>query len=206
MKHFLFLLLLLNIWLVGCATDAGPPTSVVPLPETVMITNEAGETIATQTGPLWVLLSGVDEHGLIAEHELTLLAEADALSDAKSTIHTGVAVAVQEIRHTGPQNLQRFYHIQTLDGHNGWISDYYVRRVGYLFNDSGTEVSLYAAPGENEVAQLPNITPIAIKDPTRTDWWIVQTVDSELTGWVEAGYVKESSEPEFLLNQQHPHP
>lgn len=191
--------------LAGCRTASQPPTPPVSLPQTVIITNDSGETMATQTGPLWVLLSGVDEHGLIVEHEVALLAAPDATAEVKVMIHTGTAVAVQEIRHSGPQGLRRFYQVQTLGGENGWISDYYVRRVAYLFDEDAPEVLLYAAPGEKQVAGLPNVSPVTIKDPTRPDWWIVQTPDGGITGWVAAGFVKESPEQEFLLKQQHEH-
>jgi hypothetical protein len=36
---------------------------------------------------------------------------------------------VLEIWHGGPQNLQRFYRVETVSSDTGWISDYYVRRV-----------------------------------------------------------------------------
>lgn len=196
--------LLCLIWLlVGCrfSSAAAPP----PTPATIPVTNDAGETLATQPGPLWVLLSGVDEHGLIAEHELTLLSEPVSTAVSDTRIHTGTAVAILEIRQTGPQNLRRFYYVQSLSGKSGWISDFYVRRVAYLFNPQGTTVPLYAMPGKTTLGQVDNVTPVTIKEPSQPDWWIVQTMDEQLTGWVQAGYVKESSEPEFLLNQQHEH-
>lgn len=186
---------------------AVPPTPTAPIlmeVSDIPITNDGGEVVSRQPGPLWVLVSGVDEHGLIAEHELTLLREPEAAAVSERTIHTGSAVAVLEIRQTGPQNLQRFYRIQSPTGEAGWISDYYVRRTAYLFNTAGTAVSLLAGPGGSALAELVNVTPVEIKSPL-TAWWEVQTQDGELTGWVLATYVKESPEPEFLLNQQHTH-
>lgn len=199
--------LLLFALLLGCNTAVpdAPPTPIVPLPEAVHITNDAGETIATQPGLLWVLVSGVDEHGLIAEHELNLMAAPILEADVERLVHTGTAVAVQEIRQTGPQNLRRFYRVMTIEGDSGWISDYYVRRVGYLFNENGTDVPIFAAPEGSEVSRLPNVSPVTIKDPTRPDWWIVQTMAGDLTGWVPVSFVKESPEPEFLLNIEHEH-
>ena len=196
-----------GLWVSGCQLlISATPTPAMPAqPDSIPVTNDAGETLSTQPGPLWVLVSGVDEHGLIAEHELTLLARPDAAAVSETTIHTGTAVAVHEIRQTGPQSLRRFYRIQAPTGETGWISDFYVRRVAYLFNAEGTTVSIFAGPGETELAKLANITPVAVKSPL-TDWWIVQTTDGNLTGWVQASYVKESPEPEFLLNQQHAHP
>jgi hypothetical protein len=208
MKRIIWLLFLTGLAFIGyqVLNTTEPSSFTISLPETITITNSMGETTATQTGPLWVLLSGVDEHGLIPEHELTLLAEPDERSDPIALVHTGTAVAVQEIRYTGPQNLHRFYRVQTSNGDMGWMPAFYVRRVAYLYTPDSDEIPLYAAPGENEVARLPNISPVTVKDPTQPDWWIVQTPDGTVTGWVEAGVVKESSEPEFLLNQQHAHP
>jgi hypothetical protein len=168
----------------------------------IPVTNGAGAVVSRQPGPLWVLLSGVDEHGLIAEHELTLLSEPEPTAVSETTIHTGAAVGVLEIRQTGPQNLQRYYRVQAPTGQAGWISDYYVRRTGYLFNAGGTAVPLLDTPGGSEVAEVVNVTPVEILSPLAA-WWQVQTRDGNLTGWVEVGYVKESPEPEFLLNQHH---
>jgi hypothetical protein len=181
-----------------------PTSAVSAQPGDVLVTNDAGELIATQPGPIWVLISGVDEHGLIAEHEVTLLSQPDATAVSENTIHTGTAVGVYQIRQTGPQNLQRFYSIQSPTGQTGWISDYYVRRVAYLFNDQGTHVAIYDSPAENEIASFANITPIVILSPLSA-WWKVQSTDGSLTGWVLSTFVKESPEPEFLLNQQHDH-
>ena len=196
-----------TLFLVGCNSFVSTtPTPVFSPPaDSIPITDDSGATIATQPTGLWVMLSGVDEHGLIVEHDLTLFDEPDNPEATTSLIHTGTAVAVHEIRQTGPQGLRRFYRIQATDGQTGWISDFYVRRVVYLFNDEGTTVPLFASPGEREMAQLPNVTPVILKEPTQDEWWIVQTVEGDMLGWVAANFVKESPEPEYLLNQQHLH-
>ncbi len=151
------------------------------------------------------MLSGVDDHGQLVEHELTLFAQPDVEDGDTTTIHSGTAVAVYEIRQVGPQGLRRFYRVQAVDGTNGWIAEYYVRRVAYLFAEEETAVSLFDAPDGKEITQLGNITPVTIKDPTAKAWWQVQTVAEEQVGWVQAIYIQESPEPEFLVNQQHPH-
>ncbi len=193
--------------LAGCSSiiPATPTPQFSPPPDTIPITDESGTTIATQPNGLWVMVSGVDEHGLIVEHELTLFDEPDNEEATSSLIHTGTAVVVHEIRQTGPQGLRRYYRVQAINGQMGWISDYYVRRVVYLFDENGTAVSLFAAPDGQEVTRVANVTPVILKEPTGTDWWIVQTVEGDVLGWVKAAFVKESPEPEFLLSQQHPH-
>lgn len=199
--------LFVMLFLAGCSSLASAtPTPQFSLPaDTIPITDESGATIATQPRGPWVMLSGVDEHGLIVEHELILFAEPDNPEAATSLIHTGTAVVVHEIRQMGPQGLRRFYRVQAMNGQMGWISDYYVRRVVYLYDENGTAVSLFAAPDGQEVTRVVNVTPVTIKEPTGADWWIVQTVEGNMLGWVQAAFIKESPEPEFLLNQQHTH-
>lgn len=206
-KVWRLLLVGLILFLSGCtALSAAVPPTIVP-PTAVPITDASGTELSSQEGQLWVLLSGVDEHGLIAEHELTLLTDADAASAAGPKVHTGIPAIVEEIRQTGPQNLHRFYRVKTAVGQTGWISDYYVRRLAYLFNEQGEAVALYAAPeaGSRQVASLGNVSPVLVREANRTDWWIVQTADRSVMGWVEVSYIKESPEPEFLLSQQHDH-
>jgi hypothetical protein len=183
------------------ADSAGVP----PAEDIVPITDDAGNQIAQQPGPLWVLISGVDEHGLIAEHEVNLLVEPDAAADAVAAVHSGVAAFVYEIRQTGPQNLRRFYRVQALSGPSGWVSDYYVRRLTYLYNDNGERVALYDAPAGEILTTVPNITPVVLREPVNPTWWVVESVEGDIRGWVQVNYVKESPELEFLLNQQHGH-
>ena len=188
--------------LVGCGKRTPPP----PLPTAIPISLASGEVVATEdTGGTWVLLSGVDEHGLVAEHEVALLLEPDPAADAGTYHHTGIAAAVQEIRHTGPQNLRRFYRVQLMTGEAGWISDYYVRHLAYLFDKNGQTVALYASPDGVAVGEVANVTPVVVRDPSDVDWWLVQTVESGLVGWVSVRMIKESPEPEFLLEQDHVH-
>ena len=184
-----------------------PPPTLPVVASPITISNAEGTPIAEQPGFLeWVLLSGVDEHGLTAEHELTLLAEADSQAAELAQIHTGVPVTVLEIRQAGPQGLQRFYHIQTLDGTTGWISDYYVRRQAYVFNSEGTAVPIFDKPRGAEIARLENITPVTLRQPQDSDWWEVSTLDGSVIGWVEYEFVKESPDKEFLSGEGHDHP
>lgn len=181
-----------------------PPIITSPIP----ISNAEGTPIANQPGFIeWVLLSGVDEHGLTAEHTLALLEDADPQAASLAEIHTGSPVIVLEIRNVGPQGLQRFYHVQTLEGITGWISDYYVRRQAYVFDGEDTTVPLFDRPRGAEIARLENVTPVTLRQPQDLDWWQVSTLDGNLVGWVESRFVKESPEKEFLLgNDDHAHP
>lgn len=205
MNRYLFLCIMLLLAGCGSTLSATPTPQFSLPPDPLPITDDSGATIATQPNGFWVMVSGVDEHGLIIEHELTLFDEPNNEEATTTLIHTGTAVVVHEIRQTGPQGLRRFYRIQATNGQMGWISDYYVRRIVYLFDENGTAVSLFAAPDGKEITQVANVTPVIIKEPTGADWWIVQTVEGNILGWVQAAFIKESPEPEFLLNQQHAH-
>lgn len=179
-----------------------PPIIASPIP----VSNAEGTPIAQQPGFVeWVLLSGVDEHGITAEHTLRLLTDPDPNAAEGPEIHTGHPVTVLEIRHVGPQQLQRFYHVRTLLGTTGWISDFYVRRQAYLFNIDGTQVGIFAEPRGAEISRLDNVTPVTLLEPQALDWWKVSTLDGGVVGWVEAGFVKESPEEEYLLGQDHQH-
>jgi len=207
------LILFLLLTACGSSTLALPTPTFTPPPtppiiaSSIPVLNEQGTPIAAQPGFVeWVLLSGVDEHGLTLEHMLTLLTEADPNAPALTQIHSGHPVIVLEIRHMGPQGLQRFYHVQTLDGLTGWISDFYVRRTAYVFNHEGTTVPIFDQPRGAEIAQLPNVTPITLRKPQDLTWWQVSTLDGSVLGWVESRFVKESPEAEFLLGEDHAHP
>jgi len=202
------LLFLFSILLTACGgATSSPPTPTFTPPPTppiiaspITVSNAEGTPISEQPGFLeWVLLSGVDEHGITAEHFLTLLSDADPQASALTQIHTGHPVMVLEIRQVGPQRLQRFYHVQTLEGITGWISDYYVRRQAYVFNIEGTTVPIFDKPRGAEIDQLENVTPITLRQPQDVTWWQVSTLDGSVLGWVESKFVKESPEKEFLL-------
>ena len=194
MKPFLPLrLLIISIFICGAAGCASEPVleveqsyePIIPIPE-------VGE---------WILISGVDEHGLIAEDELQLLVDPEPDAGVLANLPTGVPVLVEEKINTGPQNLRRFYRVLALNGMSGWISDYYVRRVVYIFDISRQTVRLYDAPDGEVAADITNIYPVAIVDASRPDWWEVQTADGQYRGWILAEQVKESPEPEFLFVQ-----
>jgi hypothetical protein len=192
----------LIIFLGACSSPVAlTPDNSTPIP----VSNQAGEVIASQPGPLWVMLSGVDEHGLIAEHFLELLAEADANAAPIAEVHTGIPADVLEIRHVGPGGLQRFYHVETVTGEIGWISDFYIRRQAYLFNIAGTTVSIHETPGGPPASEVANVSPVVLLDPTAEGWWQVGSVEGELLGWVFVGFIQESPEEEFLFNT-HAHP
>ena len=162
MKRYLWLVLL-PLFLLACADEA-PPPQVVP-PTAVPISDDSGETVAMQEGPIWVLLSGVDEHGLVAEGMLGLLENPDPDIEANRMVQTGIAASVLEIRQSGPQSLQRFFRVETVDGATGWISDYYVRRVAYLYDANSDGVDLYASPDGELLSRLVNVSPVSVIEP-----------------------------------------
>lgn len=195
MRRLLLWLLGTMLLLGGCQT-AVPLPVLPPAPMSVPVTNGAGETI--QTGEaLWVLVSGVDDHGLLAEPNIYLLSEAKALAFTNEHIHSGIVAAVLEIRQDG---LRRFYRVRAADGQTGWVSDYNIRRVAYLYDAQKSTITLYYAPNGTAHTDVPNISPVQLLDPTQPDWWLVRTADGTAEGWVPASNIKESPETEFLLN------
>jgi hypothetical protein len=189
------------LFLAACSRTPTAPT-LLPPPTSIPVSDNEGNHLASQPGPLWVLVSGVDEHGLVVEAELTLLKEPDSSAEAGPSVPTGMAAAVHEIRQSGPQNLRRFYRVQTTGGQSGWISDYYVRRVAYLYQANAESIALYDTPDGRPLHNVANVTPVLLKEPTRNDWWLVQVVDTEIVAWVPAAVVKESPEREFLQHEQ----
>jgi hypothetical protein len=168
-------------------------------PATVVVTGDTGQVIANHTGPLWILVSGIDEHGELETAVVELLAGPHPEAAVAYDLPTGTPVAVHEIRQAGPQNLWRFYLVRTVDGQSGWVSDYFVRRLAYLFDPGSEMIPLYHAPGGRRIVFARPVTAVTLKDPTRDDYWQVQTITDEVTAWVEARHVYESPEWEFLM-------
>jgi hypothetical protein len=180
-----------------------PAPTLQPPPAQLPQTDSNGKVTSYQEGPLWVLISGVDEHGLLQERRVPLLSDADAAAESGQRVRTGSPAAVYEIRVSGPQNLRRFYRVRAVSGESGWVSDYYIRRRAFLYNDQGERVPVYGAPDGEVVAQAANVSQVTLIDPTQAEWWQVAGIDGSYTGWVPVSYIKESSEREFLLVQQY---
>jgi hypothetical protein len=179
----------------GSAVEAERPEP----PETIAVTNDEGQVLANHAGPLWILVSGIDEHGELETAVVALLTDPHPEAAVAYELATGTPVAVHEIRQTGPQNLWRFYLVRAVDGQSGWVSDYFVRRLAYLFEPGSDMIPLYHAPGGRQTIFARPVTAVTIKDPTRDDYWQVTTITDEVTAWVAAGHVYESPEWEFLF-------
>lgn len=192
--------LILIYLLTGCALAVEPVSE-----ETISGEQATAAVVPVPEDAEWIVLSGVDEHGWIAEGELQLLASPDPEAGIVASVPTGVPVVVEEKINTGPQNLRRFYRVLSLNGMSGWISDYYVRRTVYIFDVSRQTVRLYDDPGGEVAADITNIYPVIVIDAARPDWWRVETADGLYQGWIPAEQVKESSEPEFLFIQDPNH-
>lgn len=196
--------LLLSLLISACA-ETTPAAPVTPTPlANIPITNDAGETISYQPNSPWVLISGVDEHGLLAEPQLSLHTTPAPGATITTTLETGLPAKTLEIRHLGPQGIQRFYFVELANGATGWISDYYIVNTVYLFNINSTTVPVYSEKGSGIVQEIPNVSPATIIDPiTSLGWWLVQLPEQENPVWVIASMVKESPEEEFLLPGLH---
>ena len=205
--RFLLILISTSAVLTACATGAKETSDLLTprVQPPIRISDKSGVTISSQPGPLWVLVSGVDEHGLLIEAEVPLFASPGLQTESLYSIPSGTPASVVEIRHLGPQNLQRYYLVELLSGEQGWLSDYYIRRQAYLFNAEGRSVPLHHGPRGPVLVELPNVSPALLLDPGDSDWWQVQSLDGTHVGWVLSEYVKESSEEEFLQQGLHEH-
>lgn len=204
--HAFMLISWITILLSACTTAASSPSAITltstPISEEdVPVTNAEGTAIASQPGPVWVLLSGVNDHGYLEEPQLSLYSEPSYTSDIATEVTSGLPALVLEIRHLGEGGLQRFYRVQSQHSASGWISDYYVNRSGYLFNVEDDRLPVYDAPNGAIVEQVENVTEVMIVDPlSDADWWQVRLLDKDSLVWVQKEYVRESSKAEFLLN------
>ena len=103
-KIFSLFLILFPLLTACSATDAPaltftPPPTPLIIASPIIVSNAEGTPLSQQPGFVeWVLLSGVDEHGLTAEHFLTLFADTNPNAPKVGEIHTGHPVMVLEIQ------------------------------------------------------------------------------------------------------------
>jgi hypothetical protein len=203
MKRFISItFLFLSGLLVACGSQSSERWLPEKPPAAIPITDGEGYFLRQEEGPLWTIVSGVDEDGTIESPFIGLL---DAPDPAAETVHwvaTGAPVAIHEIRQTGPQNLWRFYLARTVDGRSGWIPDYFIRRQVYLYNHNQATIPLYATPGEGVIFETGQVTPVRLLSPTEDGWWQVQLINSDVSGWAATDHIKESPIWDYLHNAE----
>lgn len=168
--------------------------------EKIPVTDSTGKITTYQPGPVWILLSGVDEHGLMGDEPLRLLDQPNPMLEDGVVIPTGMAAKVEEIRADGPR---RFYKVTTVTDQTGWVSDFFVLRWGYLYEEFADTAPMYEKISGQIVAQIDNVSPVRLIDPRDPDWWQVESIVDQTTGWVPVRLVKESPAVGHLAGHQH---
>lgn len=185
------------------------PTFPFPTGTPVPVTSAEGVLIETETGPLYVILSTVDEHGLRGQPlvEVASQPDPDNLAPAAS-VPSGSFAQVLEIRRLPPDYLRAFYLVRGQDVAGspveGWVSDWYARRTAFVvaFDEQGCacafRVPLWSDPGLTELAgSVANRSPLRLLGVSERAVHVLVLSDGAL-GWLDRASVFESQDPEFL--------
>lgn len=218
-RYLFFLLagLIVMLILVNLPATRGRPASTPTLPRPtprptfpfptgtpVPVTSAEDVLIETEPGPLYVIVSTVDEHGLKGQALIPLLSLPDpADTTSVGMIRSGTFAQVLEIRRLPPDYLRGFYLV-TADGLTGWVGDYLAHRVVYVivFDEQGCAcpmpVPLWADPeltqGGGTVANRAPLRLLALGQASVR----VQVLSDGAIGWLSRDVVHESQENEFL--------
>ncbi len=208
--------------LIGCAapspavvtTPSRPaprPTFPFPAGTPVPVTSAEGVLIENEAGPLYVILSTVDEHGLAGEPTLDLMSRPDpAATTSVGSVPSGAFAQVLEIRRLPPDYLRSFYRVKVHDGASrllqGWVGDWHARRIVFVveFDERGCAcsfpVQLWADAQRTQPAGLiPNRSPLRLLALAEKVVQ-VQVLSDGTIGWISRDVVHESEENEFLKN------
>lgn len=180
------------------------PTFPFPTGTSVPVTSADGLLIETEPGPLYVIVSTVDEHGLKGQALISLSALPDpADSGSAGSIGSGAFARVLEIRRLPPDYLRAFYLVES-GGQTGWVDEYLAHRVVYVigFDEKGCAcpmpVRLWAdaelsRPGGAAANRSP-LRLLAIGERSAQ----VQVLSDGAVGWLSRDLIHESQEEEFL--------
>ena len=180
------------------------PTFAFPTGTPVPITSAEGVLIETEPGPLYVIVSTVDEHGLKGQALIELASQPGlAEASAAGTIRSGTFAQVLEIRRLPPDYLRGFYRV-SVDGVTGWVGDYLAHRTVFviMFDERGCACPMpvpFWADAEltQPAAALANRSPLRVLALGGKSVQ-VQVLSDGSTGWLSRAVVFESQENEFL--------
>ncbi|HEY4690496.1 MAG TPA: hypothetical protein VIK33_14375 [Anaerolineae bacterium] len=185
------------------------PTFAFPTGTPVPVTSDENTLIEYEPGPLYVILSTLDEHGLPGDPAIDLKRQPDPnAATSVGRVPTGSFAQVVEIRRLPPDYLRSFYRIVVRAGASntleGWVGDWYVRRTAFVvaFDEQGCacpfRVPLWAdAQIAQSVGQIANRSPLrllALADQAVQ----VQVLSDGTIGWLSRDIVHESQDKEFL--------
>jgi hypothetical protein len=197
--------------LASSSPERPTPRPTFPFPQgtSVPVTAADGTLLETEVGPLYVILSTVDDHGLAGEPTLDLASQPDPSgADPVGRVPSGTFAQVLEIRRLPPDFLRAFYRVRVSDDAlqslEGWVGDWHARRVVFVveFDAQGCAcpfaVTLWADAGLTQpTGSIPNRSPlrlIALAGSTVQ----VQALSDGRLGWLSRDSVHESEENEFL--------
>jgi hypothetical protein len=180
------------------------PTFPFPTSTPVPVTSADGVLIETEPGPLFVIVSTVDEHGLKGQALVELMSKPDPAETASiGLMPSGAFAQVLEIRRLPPDYLRSFYLV-TAEGLTGWVGDYLAHRTVFViaFDEKGCAcpmpVPLWADAGltqpGGEVANRSPLRLLALAEGSVQ----VQVLSDGTVGWLNREIVHESQENEFL--------
>jgi len=161
------------VLLAGCGSDddAAPP----PEPKRTIL-----------------LVSGRDEHGLLAEPTVALSAEPEGAP--RHRVRDGTLVRVVESR-------GEWIHVSALEGPRaaGWINDYYLRgTVHLLAPDPACPVPAAAQAGGTPSKSLPASAQaelLAVRGVQGKQWVRVRTVGAAKEAWVSRAAISQRARP-----------
>lgn len=138
-----------------------------------------------------LLVSGRDEHGLLAQRTVGLLGEPDGARVA--SVQDGTLVHVVEVR-------GEWLRVRALEGASveGWVNDYYLRGTVHVATPRGCAARAARAPGGTPDRSLtPNVQAELLAVATREGraWVQVRTLVEPDVAWVERRAVHELSSP-----------
>lgn len=206
---FVVLLSALAVTTPAAQQPALRPTFPFPAGTSVPITSAGGEPIDAEPGPLYVILSTVDDHGLPGGFSLRVY-DRPGLDEASAvgSVPTGAFAQVLEIRRLPPDYLRAFYRVRVEHGVpeliEGWVGDYYARRTAFVvaFDDQGCAcefpVQLWADARRTQPAgALMNRSPLRLLAVTESAVQ-VQALKDGAIGWLDSRLVHESESKEFI--------
>lgn len=186
------------------------PHSTFPFPTStpVPVTSADDKIIEYEPGPLWVILSSVDDHGRRGQPLIELARQPDAAAPQRvGSVPSGSFAQVLEIRRLPPDYLRAFYRVRTTyqsRDYEGWVADWYARRTAYViaFDDNKCAcpfaVQLWADSALTQpAAAAANRSPLRLLTVDGESVQ-VQVLRDGTIGWVSAALVHESDENEFL--------
>ncbi len=135
-----------------------------------------------------LLVSGRDDHGLVAQDEVEVLDRPDGRPVAKVTDGTLVSVLGED---------HEWLEVETLEGRRiaGWVNDFYLRGQVHVVGDPpACPVPLRGAPGGPPFAELAASAQVVLVDH-HGDWVGVQPLGDDRLGVVPRAFISELPGP-----------